>query len=110
MCIRDRSKTNAAQCVNCNFVLKTLTEGDIGDEYADCPECGEQLFYTLDITDRKKIMVLWKAQSGLIKDSYKLLEEINDPVEKELVKKDIKKLRKLMKNTQKAYMKELKRV
>ena len=104
------SKTNAAKCVSCNFVLRTLTEGKIGDEYADCPECGEQLFYTIDITERKKIMTLWKAQSGLIKDSYKLLDEIDNPVETELVKEDIGKLSKLMRNTQKAYIKELKRV
>jgi len=103
-------KTNSARCVNCNFILRTSTEGEIGEEYAACPECGDKLFYSVDISDRKKIMAQWKAQKILIKDSYKLLEEVKDPVETDVIKEDIKKLKKLMKNTQKAYLKELKRV
>jgi len=103
-------KTNAAQCVSCNFVMRTATDGEIGEEYATCPECGDKLFYSVDISDRKKIMVQWKAQKMLIKDSYKLLEEVKDPAEAETIKEDVRKLQKLMKNTQKAYLKELKRV
>ena len=103
-------KTNSAKCVSCDFVMRTATEGEIGEEYATCPECGDKLFYSVDISDRKKIMAQWKAQKMLIKDSYKLLEEVKDPAETSLIKEDVKKLEKLMKNTQKAYLKELKRV
>lgn len=103
-------KTNSAKCVNCDFVLRTATSGEIGEEYASCPECGDKLFYSVDISDRKKIMAQWKAQKILIKDSYKLLEEVKDPVEIDIIKEDVKKLRKLMSNTQKAYLKELKKV
>lgn len=103
-------KTNSAKCVNCDFVLRAATSGEIGEEYASCPECGDKLFYSVDISDRKKIMAQWKAQKILIKDSYKLLEEVKDPVEIDVIKKDVKKLRKLMNNTQKAYLRELKRV
>ena len=103
-------KTNAARCVSCNFVIRTATAGEIGEEYATCPECGDKLFYSVDISDRKKIMAQWKAQKTLIKDSYTLLEEVKDPVEISIIKEDVRKLQKLMKNTQKAYLKELKRV
>jgi DNA-directed RNA polymerase subunit RPC12/RpoP len=96
--------------VNCDFVLRTATSGEIGEEYASCPECGDKLFYSVDISDRKKIMAQWKAQKILIKDSYKLLEEVKDPAEIDIIKEDVEKLRKLMSNTQKAYLKELKRV
>jgi DNA-directed RNA polymerase subunit RPC12/RpoP len=96
--------------MNCDFVLRTATSGEIGEEYASCPECGDKLFYSVDISDRKKIMAQWKAQKMLIKDSYKLLEEVKDPIEIDVIKKDVKKLRKLMSNTQRAYLKELKRV
>ena len=103
-------KTNSAQCVGCNFVIRTATGGEIGEEYATCPECGDKLFYSVDISDRKKIMAQWKAQKTLIKDSYTLLEEVKDPVEISVIKEDVRKLQKLMNNTQKAYLKELKRV
>lgn len=103
-------KTNSAKCVNCDFVLRTATSGEIGEEYASCPECGDKLFYSVDISDRKKIMAQWKAQKMLIKDSYKLLENVKDTVEIDIIKKDIEKLIKLMNNTQKAYLKELKKV
>ena len=103
-------KTNSAKCVNCDFVIRTATSGEIGEEYASCPECADKLFYSVDISDRKKIMAQWKAQKMLIKDSYKLLEDVKDPVEIGLIKEDVKKLEKLMNNTQKAYLKELKRV
>ena len=102
--------TNSAKCVNCDFVLRTATSGEIGEEYASCPECGDKLFYSVDISDRKKIMAQWKAQKMLIKDSYKLLEVVKDPVEITIIKEDVKKLLKLMDNTQKAYLKELKRI
>ena len=103
-------KTNSAKCVNCDFVLRTATSGEIGEEYASCPECGDKLFYSVDISDRKKIMAQWKAQKMLIKDSYKLLESVKDPIEINIIEEDVKKLKKLMNNTQKAYLKELKRV
>ena len=47
-------KTNAARCVSCNFVIRTATDGEIGEEYAACPECSDKLFYSVDISDRKK--------------------------------------------------------
>lgn len=103
-------KTNSAKCINCDFVVRTATKGEIGEEYAACPECTDKLFYSVDISDRKKIMAQWKAQKMLIKDSYKLLEDVKDVVEAGLIKEDIKKLRKLMKNTQKAYIKELEKI
>lgn len=103
-------ETNSAKCVNCDFVVRTATKGEIGEEYAACPECADKLFYSVDISDRKKIMARWKAQKMLIKDSYKLLEGVKDPVEINIIKEDVKKLLKLMDNTQKAYLKELKKV